>query len=37
MSDEFEFLCANTHESFQQSDPIIFDGVGQAFSEFPKQ
>ena len=37
VSYQIDFVHADKHVSFLQSDVIIFDGDGQAFSKFPKQ
>ena len=37
VSDEFDFLHADQHESFLQIDTVIFDGNGQAFPKFAKK
>ena len=36
VSNEVDFLLADKHESFVQTDIMIFDGDGQAFAKFPK-
>ena len=36
VSDEVDFLHADKHESFLQSDTMIFDGHDQVFPKFPK-
>ena len=36
MSDEVDFLYADSDENYQQTDTMTFDGNGQAFPKFPK-
>ena len=36
VSDEVDFLHADKHESFLQTDTMIFDRYGQAFPKLPK-
>ena len=36
VSYQIDFVHADKHVSFLQSDVIIFDGEGQAFSKFSK-
>ena len=36
MSDDVDFLYANSDENYLQSDTMTFDGNGQAFLKFPK-
>ena len=36
VSDEVDFLHADKHESFLQTDTVVFDGDGKAFPNFPK-
>ena len=36
MSDEVDFLHADKHESFLQTDTMNFDGYDQIFPKFPK-
>ena len=36
VSDEIDFLHADKHESFLETDIMIFDGDGQAFPKFQK-
>ena len=36
MSDEVDFLHADTEKNYLQTDTIIFDRNGPAFPKFPK-
>ena len=36
MSDEVDFLYADSHGNYLQTDAMTFDGNGQAFPKFPK-
>ena len=36
VNDEVDFLHADKHDSFLQTNTMIFDGDGQVFPKFPK-
>ena len=36
VTEEADFLQVDKHESFLQTNSMVFDGDGQAFPKFPK-